>query len=197
MPQALLLHAHPDLNGARCARAGEGQVGREPDLLPVDPAVHLHGGRRRRVQGGERAAGGKTLEFQNSKPFNPKFREGERASAAEAVRNSAWLRFMPPQGWTRVIVEKPFGRDSESFAQLEAELSTFLSEEQMYRIDHYLGKELIENLTVRGGAPSSQGVSGLKGLATAYWACMSCCQRLPPCSPYFVGVCLLAAPLRV
>ena len=65
---------------------------------------------------------------------------------------------MLPQGWTRVIVEKPFGRDSESFAQLEAELSTFLSEEQMYRIDHYLGKELIENLTVRGGAPSSQGV---------------------------------------
>jgi len=47
-----------------------------------------------------------------------------------------------------VIVEKPFGKDSESFAQLEKELSNFLTEDQMYRIDHYLGKELIENLTV-------------------------------------------------
>ena len=47
-----------------------------------------------------------------------------------------------------MIVEKPFGKDSESFAQLEAELGNFLTEDQMYRIDHYLGKELIENLTV-------------------------------------------------
>eukprot|EP00891_Asterochloris_glomerata_P002233 jgi/Astpho2/2233/fgenesh1_pm.00040_%23_32_t len=53
-----------------------------------------------------------------------------------------------PSGWTRVIVEKPFGRDSESFRQLEADLSQHLTEDQMYRIDHYLGKELIENLTV-------------------------------------------------
>ena len=45
-------------------------------------------------------------------------------------------------------MEKPFGRDSESFRQLEADLSQHLTEDQMYRIDHYLGKELIENLTV-------------------------------------------------
>jgi glucose-6-phosphate 1-dehydrogenase len=51
-------------------------------------------------------------------------------------------------GWTRVIVEKPFGRDAESSAALGRELSRHLSEEQIYRIDHYLGKELIENLTV-------------------------------------------------
>jgi len=51
-------------------------------------------------------------------------------------------------GWTRVIVEKPFGRDSESFQQLSKDLYKHLSEEQIYRIDHYLGKELIENLTV-------------------------------------------------
>ena len=52
-------------------------------------------------------------------------------------------------GWTRVIVEKPFGRDSESFRQLSADLYEHLTEDQMFRIDHYLGKELIENLTVR------------------------------------------------
>lgn len=51
-------------------------------------------------------------------------------------------------GWTRVIVEKPFGRDSRSFNALSKELYEHLTEEQMYRIDHYLGKELIENLTV-------------------------------------------------
>lgn len=51
-------------------------------------------------------------------------------------------------GWTRVIVEKPFGRDSASSRELSAGLSQYLREEQIYRIDHYLGKELIENLTV-------------------------------------------------
>ena len=51
-------------------------------------------------------------------------------------------------GYTRVIVEKPFGKDSESFRQLSTDLYQHLTEDQMYRIDHYLGKELIENLTV-------------------------------------------------
>lgn len=51
-------------------------------------------------------------------------------------------------GWTRVIVEKPFGRDSASSKELSDGLACHLREEQIYRIDHYLGKELIENLTV-------------------------------------------------
>lgn len=51
-------------------------------------------------------------------------------------------------GWTRVIVEKPFGRDSESSAELTRGLKEYLTEEQIYRIDHYLGKELVENLSV-------------------------------------------------
>lgn len=51
-------------------------------------------------------------------------------------------------GYTRVIVEKPFGKDSDSFRKLSADLYQHLTEDQMYRIDHYLGKELIENLTV-------------------------------------------------
>ncbi|CAH9072818.1 unnamed protein product [Cuscuta epithymum] len=51
-------------------------------------------------------------------------------------------------GWTRVIVEKPFGRDSESSRQLTGCLMKYLAEEQIFRIDHYLGKELVENLSV-------------------------------------------------
>lgn len=52
------------------------------------------------------------------------------------------------RGWTRMIVEKPFGRDLESSKELAASLYEHLTEDQIYRIDHYLGKELIENLTV-------------------------------------------------
>ncbi|KAL0385319.1 UNVERIFIED_CONTAM: Glucose-6-phosphate 1-dehydrogenase, chloroplastic [Sesamum radiatum] len=51
-------------------------------------------------------------------------------------------------GWTRVIVEKPFGRDSESSAALTRALKQYLEEDQIFRIDHYLGKELVENLSV-------------------------------------------------
>uniref|UniRef100_A0A0E0D247 Glucose-6-phosphate 1-dehydrogenase n=1 Tax=Oryza meridionalis TaxID=40149 RepID=A0A0E0D247_9ORYZ len=51
-------------------------------------------------------------------------------------------------GWTRFIVEKPFGRDSESSGELTRNLKKYLAEEQIFRIDHYLGKELVENLSV-------------------------------------------------
>eukprot|EP00252_Welwitschia_mirabilis_P025092 TRINITY_DN770_c0_g1_i1.p1 TRINITY_DN770_c0_g1~~TRINITY_DN770_c0_g1_i1.p1 ORF type:complete len:586 (-),score=116.93 TRINITY_DN770_c0_g1_i1:515-2272(-) len=51
-------------------------------------------------------------------------------------------------GWTRIIVEKPFGRDSESSAELTRGLKEYLTEDQIFRIDHYLGKELVENLSV-------------------------------------------------
>ncbi|XP_038704145.1 glucose-6-phosphate 1-dehydrogenase, chloroplastic-like isoform X2 [Tripterygium wilfordii] len=51
-------------------------------------------------------------------------------------------------GWTRVIVEKPFGRDSETSAALTKGLKQYLEEDQIFRIDHYLGKELVENLSV-------------------------------------------------
>ena len=49
-------------------------------------------------------------------------------------------------GWCRVIIEKPFGRDSESSAELSAHLSQLYTEDQIYRIDHYLGKEMVQNL---------------------------------------------------
>mmetsp|Transcript_2719 Transcript_2719/g.4928 ORF Transcript_2719/g.4928 Transcript_2719/m.4928 type:complete len:562 (-) Transcript_2719:2337-4022(-) len=52
------------------------------------------------------------------------------------------------RGWTRVVVEKPFGRDSESYAELSSSLGSILSEEEIYRIDHYLGKELVQNINV-------------------------------------------------
>lgn len=50
--------------------------------------------------------------------------------------------------WSRVIVEKPFGHDSTSAYALQESLSEFLKEEQIFRIDHYLGKESVQNLLV-------------------------------------------------
>src|SRR5580692_120829 len=50
--------------------------------------------------------------------------------------------------WTRVIVEKPFGHDLESAKQLNKELKEILTEKQIFRIDHYLGKETVQNLMV-------------------------------------------------
>uniref|UniRef100_A0A2P2LJD4 Glucose-6-phosphate 1-dehydrogenase n=1 Tax=Rhizophora mucronata TaxID=61149 RepID=A0A2P2LJD4_RHIMU len=65
----------------------------------------------------------------------------------DAVR-CASLRASATNGWTRVIVEKPFGRDSESSGELTKCLKHYLTEDQIFRIDHYLGKELVENLSV-------------------------------------------------
>jgi glucose-6-phosphate 1-dehydrogenase len=48
----------------------------------------------------------------------------------------------------RVVVEKPFGRDLESARALDADLKKLLPEDQIYRIDHYLGKESVEDLLV-------------------------------------------------
>jgi len=50
--------------------------------------------------------------------------------------------------WARVIVEKPFGHDLASAKQLNQELKQVLTEKQIYRIDHYLGKETVQNLMV-------------------------------------------------
>jgi glucose-6-phosphate 1-dehydrogenase len=50
--------------------------------------------------------------------------------------------------WSRVIIEKPFGHDSASAAELQKHIAHSLDESQIYRIDHYLGKETVQNLLV-------------------------------------------------
>lgn len=51
-------------------------------------------------------------------------------------------------GWTRLVVEKPFGRDLESALELNRLAGRYFDESQIYRIDHYLGKETVQNLLV-------------------------------------------------
>ena len=54
-----------------------------------------------------------------------------------------------PEGcWRRVIIEKPFGRDLQSAKELNQNILSVMSEKQIYRIDHYLGKETVQNIMV-------------------------------------------------
>jgi glucose-6-phosphate 1-dehydrogenase len=52
------------------------------------------------------------------------------------------------KSWTRIVIEKPFGRDLESARELNRAVTGVFDEEQVYRIDHYLGKETVQNLVV-------------------------------------------------
>ncbi|TMJ78195.1 MAG: glucose-6-phosphate dehydrogenase [Alphaproteobacteria bacterium] len=65
----------------------------------------------------------------------------ERLAAAGLTREEN-------QHWRRVIIEKPFGHDLESARALDARLAKVLSEHQIYRMDHFLGKETVQNIMV-------------------------------------------------
>ncbi|MDA1316603.1 MAG: glucose-6-phosphate dehydrogenase [bacterium] len=54
----------------------------------------------------------------------------------------------PEEGWTRVILEKPFGTDLQTAIDLDKQLGELFKEEQIYRVDHYLGKETVKNILV-------------------------------------------------
>ena len=65
----------------------------------------------------------------------------ERLAAAGLTREDE-------QYWRRVIIEKPFGHDLASARELDARLAKVLSEDQIYRMDHFLGKETVQNIMV-------------------------------------------------
>jgi len=92
------------------------------------------------------------LEEKVSKVRNRLFYLALPPSVFASVTSLLKATCMSPSGWTRCIVEKPFGKDSESSAVLANHLSSLFKEEQLYRIDHYLGKEMVQNLmTLRFG----------------------------------------------
>ena len=68
----------------------------------------------------------------------------------EVVRQlgAAGLTEQANRHWARVIIEKPFGRDLESARALNAQIKQTLEERQIYRIDHYLGKETVQNIII-------------------------------------------------
>ena len=52
------------------------------------------------------------------------------------------------EAWRRVVIEKPFGRDLQSARALNAQIKQVIEERQIYRIDHYLGKETVQNIII-------------------------------------------------
>ncbi len=69
---------------------------------------------------------------------------------AEVVQKlgAAGLTDEENKGWKRAVIEKPFGSDLDSAKKLNRDLTQILKEDQIYRIDHYLGKETVQNIMV-------------------------------------------------
>ncbi len=67
-------------------------------------------------------------------------------AAVEHLQQAGLLSRRPTNGWQRIVVEKPFGHDLASAHALNAELTRYADENQVFRIDHYLGKETVQNI---------------------------------------------------
>jgi glucose-6-phosphate 1-dehydrogenase len=65
---------------------------------------------------------------------------------AERLHAAGLLHSSNGAGWQRIVIEKPFGHDLESARSLNAELMRYAKEPQVFRIDHYLGKETVQNI---------------------------------------------------
>jgi glucose-6-phosphate 1-dehydrogenase len=102
------------------------------------------------------AAAYKQLETQLNAFGDPKLRNNllfylsisptQFAEVAEHLSASGLLTKENGPGWQRLVVEKPFGTDLPSAQNLSQELTKFAYEKQLFRIDHYLGKETVQNI---------------------------------------------------
>ncbi len=64
----------------------------------------------------------------------------------QQVHRAGLLHNNGQNGWQRIVVEKPFGHDLDSALRLNDQLTRFAREQQVFRIDHYLGKETVQNI---------------------------------------------------
>ena len=88
--------------------------------------------------GEERAAGGNRIYYCATPPSTfPMIVENLGSAGMTAERTGAWRR---------ILIEKPFGTDLKTARQLNADVEVAFKEEQVYRIDHYLGKETVQNI---------------------------------------------------
>ncbi len=90
-----------------------------------------------------------SLESEHALPGNRLFYLALPPTAlSTAIEGLGQAGLARSRGWTRVVIEKPFGRDLRSASQLNELMQHYYTEEQVYRIDHYLGKETVQNLLV-------------------------------------------------
>ena len=91
----------------------------------------------------------KALEKAHQFPGNRVFYLALPPEAFEpAITGLGQAKLNRSPGWTRLVVEKPFGRDPKSALSLNQLLHRYFDESQIYRIDHYLGKETVQNLLI-------------------------------------------------
>ncbi len=89
------------------------------------------------------------LEQQNSLPGNRVFDLAlPPAVFPKTIEELGKVGLNKSDGWTRIVVEKPFGRDISSAKMLNKLIHEYFDETQVYRIDHFLGKETVQNLFV-------------------------------------------------
>lgn len=86
------------------------------------------------------------VEYSSNVAFYLSIRPAEFGVVSENLSRTGLLK--EDNGWRRVVIEKPFGYDLESAQALQNRLSQHLDERQIYRIDHYLGKETVRNVLV-------------------------------------------------
>ena len=110
----------------------------------ADPAAYGRLGDRLREIDAERGTKGNRIFYLATSPdyFLPIMHGLEAASVSERQANYV----EPSEGWQRIVIEKPFGHDLQSARELIQEMAEAFSERQIYRIDHYLGKETVQNI---------------------------------------------------
>lgn len=86
-------------------------------------------------------------ELEGNKRANRMYFLSVPPTAFKGIARCVHRQARAPDGWTRLIIEKPFGKDSRTFAELNDVTSSIFKEDELFRIDHYLGKETILNLT--------------------------------------------------
>jgi glucose-6-phosphate 1-dehydrogenase len=106
----------------------------------TDPAMYEQLGQALKAVEAEHGTGGNVVFYLAvaSQLFGP---VTDRLAAAGLLKEENG-------GWRRVIIEKPFGHDLESARALDARILKVLSEQQIYRMDHFLGKETVQNIMV-------------------------------------------------
>ena len=89
------------------------------------------------------------LERENGFPANRAFYIAlPPAAFPVTIRGLGEAKLNRSSGWTRLVIEKPFGHDLASARELNRLVHEYFDESQVYRIDHYLGKETVQNLLV-------------------------------------------------
>jgi glucose-6-phosphate 1-dehydrogenase len=92
----------------------------------------------------ERGAGGNRLYYLATPPSF--YEHIVRLLGEAGLANRQEIYSNPTEGWTRIVIEKPFGHDLASARKLNAAINSVFAEPQVYRIDHYLGKETVQNV---------------------------------------------------